>query len=371
MEKCCKTGKNFIFYRWVSWLLFSLFTCLAVACASPEEVDSQAFSLAQNPCGERLELVNGSCKPRCSGNTERVGTICRPRCGGNTERVGTICRPRCGGNTERVGTICRPRCGGNTERVGTICKPRCGGNTERVGTICRPRCGGNTERVGTICRPRCGGNTERVGTICRPRCGGNTERVGDICLPRCGSNTERVGQKCLPRCRHNTERFGDLCLGSCGSQEVRISSGACVRKCGSNQVRVDGRCVTHEVLGFVADAKLEGSTLKIWGWACDRGVDEPVDVHLYVGAPAGQNGTFLSKTTTDRSAKDRAKIANLCSTKTAHHRYSFALPTSGLFHHKGKEIYVYGISKTGNRNNPAEAVGIRKAVCYSGRSLPR
>ena len=83
------------------------------------------------------------------------------------------------------------------------------------------------------------------------------------------------------------------------------------------------------------------------GWACGRGVDASIWVHLYVGGPAGVGQIvdgYLA------NAPSEGAIAAACEANGS--RYRFFIPMTPLHDaHAGQSIYVHGISPTGLSND--------------------
>lgn len=94
---------------------------------------------------------------------------------------------------------------------------------------------------------------------------------------------------------------------------------------------------------------------RVNGWACSFGARIPVDVHLYVGGPAGV-GTGIGSYSSDfasTSDADRIAVANACGSDGVAYRFSIRLPRPVRLAHQGKKIYVYAIHPTGALPNNA------------------
>ncbi len=92
---------------------------------------------------------------------------------------------------------------------------------------------------------------------------------------------------------------------------------------------------------------------RVNGWACSYGARIPIDVHLYVGGPAGV-GTGIGSYTSDfasTSDADRIAVANACGSDGVAYRFSIRLPLSVRQTHQGKKIYIYGIHPNGTLPN--------------------
>ncbi len=88
---------------------------------------------------------------------------------------------------------------------------------------------------------------------------------------------------------------------------------------------------------------------RVNGWACSYGARIPVDVHLYVGGPAGV-GTGIGSYPSDfasTTVADRNAVASACGSDGVAYRFSIRLPLSVRQAHQGKKIYVYAIHPTG------------------------
>lgn len=112
-------------------------------------------------------------------------------------------------------------------------------------------------------------------------------------------------------------------------------------------IDVVGRPPPQVVTGNVDGLTADGAALL--GWACATTRDSPIDVHLYVGGPAGADGaTFVGAYTANQASE--AQIATAC--KAGGANYRFAIPISAELRslHEGRLIYVHGISPTGSGN---------------------
>ena len=71
------------------------------------------------------------------------------------------------------------------------------------------------------------------------------------------------------------------------------------------------------------------------GWACQKHLAAPIDVHVYVGGEAGTPG--VSPTIALANGPSEPAVAASCGTASVKHRFSITLPNNPT----GK-IYVYG-----------------------------
>lgn len=103
------------------------------------------------------------------------------------------------------------------------------------------------------------------------------------------------------------------------------------------------------VAGTIDGVDWINDRLVIHGWACQSSVAQSINVHVYVGGPAGTGailGGYLA------NAPRESAVSNACNTVGIPHGFSIAIPRADLTAHAGKTIFVYGISTT-NNGNPA------------------
>lgn len=83
------------------------------------------------------------------------------------------------------------------------------------------------------------------------------------------------------------------------------------------------------------------------GWACSTFHDAPIDVHLYLGGPAGVgtfNGSFLANQASEPA------VGNACASSGTQHRFQFTLTQAQLATYANQPIYIHGISPFGASN---------------------
>ncbi|MFN3714313.1 MAG: hypothetical protein ACK4SX_11700 [Alcanivoracaceae bacterium] len=104
---------------------------------------------------------------------------------------------------------------------------------------------------------------------------------------------------------------------------------------------------TSQVKGVIDGVRHYAGSYTIDGWACQTRDNRSLDVHVYVGGPAG-NGTFLKAA--KASLGSEPAVATACESSGRQHRFRIALNSADLYHHAGKTIHVHGISvqNTGN-----------------------
>lgn len=102
-----------------------------------------------------------------------------------------------------------------------------------------------------------------------------------------------------------------------------------------------------QVIGNIDGVVLSGTQYRINGWACDTGVTASIDVHVYVGGPAGA-GTGIAIVTASNTSE--AAVATRCQTSGTAYRFSIPISDSIRTQHSNKKIYIHGISQTGGSN---------------------
>ncbi|UHQ20704.1 DUF6531 domain-containing protein [Lysobacter sp. KIS68-7] len=99
--------------------------------------------------------------------------------------------------------------------------------------------------------------------------------------------------------------------------------------------------------GVIDNITMSAGEATLRGWACSGGWNNPVDVHVYVGGPAGV-GLFVVGTKANQYSEPA--IGAQCGLTTSFHRYAIPLTESFRRAHPGKALYVYGISPLGAPN---------------------
>lgn len=102
-----------------------------------------------------------------------------------------------------------------------------------------------------------------------------------------------------------------------------------------------------QVIGNIDGVVLSGTQYRINGWACDTGVTASIDVHVYVGGPAG-TGTGIAIVTASNASE--AAVATRCQTSGTAYRFSIPISDSIRTQHSNKKIYIHGISQSGGSN---------------------
>ncbi|WP_158543321.1 hypothetical protein [Dyella psychrodurans] len=84
------------------------------------------------------------------------------------------------------------------------------------------------------------------------------------------------------------------------------------------------------------------------GWACSSGLTQSIQVHMYLGGPAGR-GTFIGGYSANQASEPA--VASECRVSSGSFRFSIPLSATVRSDHVDEKIYVYGISPVGNSND--------------------
>ena len=199
--------------------------------------------------------------------------------------------------------------------------------------------GGETITMCTIDCSRCGDgmcdmleNAER----CPSDCSQSASTCGDgLCTAP--ENTQNCATDCLPT---------QPSTGFCGDHTCQLteSKESCSVDCGDGLAANPDR----ELVGQIEGLAVEQGSHFITGWACHPEWEGSIQIHVYVGGPAGQG--LILKGAVANETNDEL-VYEKCATEEGNHRFSVPLTSSELKDHEGKAIHIYGISPVGNNNN--------------------
>jgi hypothetical protein len=99
------------------------------------------------------------------------------------------------------------------------------------------------------------------------------------------------------------------------------------------------------VVGHIDWMRFEGDQFHIFGWACEPGHKEPVDLHVYADHAATDKprGAFVG-VGTKANLPAEAGVNNSCHDQAdAKHRFAIDLPNEVLAKYKGKKIFIHGL----------------------------
>ncbi|WP_161795371.1 Ig-like domain-containing protein [Xanthomonas sp. MUS 060] len=86
----------------------------------------------------------------------------------------------------------------------------------------------------------------------------------------------------------------------------------------------------------------------VGGWACSSGWQQPIDVHMYVGGPAG-TGTFAGAITANLASEPA--VASVCQTSGTAYRFFIPISDAVRASHPDQPIYIHGLSPVGGPND--------------------
>jgi RHS repeat-associated protein len=115
-----------------------------------------------------------------------------------------------------------------------------------------------------------------------------------------------------------------------------------VIKTGTSQYRPD-----TGIAGMIDGVYQSGDGASVSGWACSFYFDVSVNVHLYVGGPAG-TGTIITGVPANQSSEPA--VAQACRASGTAYRFSINIEALRA-QHGGKRIYIHGISPVGRGNS--------------------
>lgn len=110
---------------------------------------------------------------------------------------------------------------------------------------------------------------------------------------------------------------------------------------------------------------LDGATknpdgsVTVSGWTCAKHYPDPIDVHVYVGTPTGENKVAIHAGVANQfSGKaNESAISKLCLSTGEHFRFSLKVSANLAGAHSGKAIFAFGINPFGQVNAPLNNSG--------------
>ncbi len=114
--------------------------------------------------------------------------------------------------------------------------------------------------------------------------------------------------------------------------------------------------VSVQVLESVIKGNIDGiGGGSINGWACSTRLNTSIDVHLYVGGPAGGGGTMLGGFRASNASE--TGVASACQAGGSAYRFSIPITNAMVMQYGGQTIYVHGISPVGASNSAIAGSG--------------
>lgn len=99
------------------------------------------------------------------------------------------------------------------------------------------------------------------------------------------------------------------------------------------------------IAGHIDGIRFEGDQFHVWGWACELGHKEPVELRVYADHAANDRprGAFVG-VGTKANLPAEAAVNNVCKDQTdGKHRFAIDLPNEVLAKYKGKRIFIHGL----------------------------
>jgi hypothetical protein len=107
-----------------------------------------------------------------------------------------------------------------------------------------------------------------------------------------------------------------------------------------------------KIVGRLDGGRTEDGRFHIWGWACQQGRAESIDVHLYAQSPGATSETFMFAGKADLS--NEPAVDQVCQDTQGHkHRFDVTVPNAMLADFHGRSIVVHGIRAAGTTENAA------------------
>ncbi len=103
-----------------------------------------------------------------------------------------------------------------------------------------------------------------------------------------------------------------------------------------------------DVIGFLDSVTRSAQEITISGWACVKGLEDSISVHVYAAGPAGV-GRFITAGTAKINRE--SAVAQACGTTGLAHGYSIVLNQEQSSIVSGQKIYVHGIARDESKPN--------------------
>lgn len=102
---------------------------------------------------------------------------------------------------------------------------------------------------------------------------------------------------------------------------------------------------SSNIIGYLDTLYQKDEKFYIRGWACQKGINQSINVHAYVGSSAYEGGAYVFQGVADKELD--TTINDLCNTVNVPHRFVIQIPESVMNEHRGKNIFVHGIRTSG------------------------
>lgn len=109
------------------------------------------------------------------------------------------------------------------------------------------------------------------------------------------------------------------------------------------------------VKGFIDGVGSSIDNFYVSGWACQTEYNQSINVHVYAGGGAGTGGSWTASGAASNSSE--TGVASACATTYNKHRFKVQIPREKAYLHRGKSVYVHGISIAGTSNAAIDRSG--------------
>lgn len=107
------------------------------------------------------------------------------------------------------------------------------------------------------------------------------------------------------------------------------------------------------IVGHIDGIGLSGTEFIVSGWACQQGINDSIDIHIYADHSAYDTpkGTFVLAGKAD--LENEPAVDQACQNPGGKHRFKVALPNQVLIAYQERKLYVHGIRKQAGVPNAA------------------
>jgi RHS repeat-associated protein len=132
---------------------------------------------------------------------------------------------------------------------------------------------------------------------------------------------------------------------------------------------------TSRITGHIDGVGTINGMPHVQGWACSTGLNQSIDVHMYLGGAAGSSPYGFAYTA---NVASEPAVASACQAGGTNYRFNIPLTDALREQHGGKLIYIHGISPTGQPNDLISRSGVyvvptiapARAAAYVAQTLP-
>lgn len=112
---------------------------------------------------------------------------------------------------------------------------------------------------------------------------------------------------------------------------------------------------SHYIHGYIDNfSERPDGGFDLQGWACARGIEESIPLHVYLNGPAGK-GKFVKAAMAQ--IQNEQAVSNECQTQSSAHRFSIPFSREEVLIFNNMSVYVHGISPVGLTNSTLQRSG--------------